>query len=411
MSLQIHTLKKKTNNVTTSSTTTTATVTTAADANYFKSSFNSDSDGWSGRGDASVAVNKDNYYSGNGSIKVTGRTKDWNGAAIALDSSYKAGETYSFSAAVLQKAKESDTFNITLQYNDSTGTESYDNIATVKANKNTWTKLENTNYTIPAGATDLIIYIETAESTIDFFVDEAAVSAAGTKSAVTTGSGTVAEEPEVISQVDPAKPMIAISFDDGCSPANNKRIVDALTEQGFHATFFYVSNWSQGAENQAEIKYAYSKGMEIANHTVSHPYLSQKSSSEIRQEADGCHNYLKSVIGAEPSKLLRLPYLDQGGAVKSTLTDYGLVTDAIDTEDYKDQTSTAQIVQTIKNAMANGSGNGAVVLCHETKDKTAAAIEQLAPYIKEQGWQIVTISEMFEAKGKSIPYGQIITRV
>jgi peptidoglycan/xylan/chitin deacetylase (PgdA/CDA1 family) len=221
----------------------------------------------------------------------------------------------------------------------------------------------------------------------------------------------VAEEPEVISQVDPAKPMIAISFDDGCSPANNKRIVDALTEQGFHATFFYVSNWSQGAENQAEIKYAYSKGMEIANHTVSHPYLSQKSSSEIRQEADGCHNYLKSVIGAEPSKLLRLPYLDQGGAVKSTLTDYGLVTDAIDTEDYKDQTSTAQIVQTIKNAMANGSGNGAVVLCHETKDKTAAAIEQLAPYIKEQGWQIVTISEMFEAKGKSIPYGQIITRV
>jgi endo-1,4-beta-xylanase len=406
-----HAQKKKTNNVTTSSTTTTATVTTAADANYFKSSFNSDSDGWSGRGDASVAVNKDNYYSGNGSIKVTGRTKNWNGAAIKLDSSYKAGETYSFSAAVLQKAKESDTFNITLQYNDSTGTETYDNIATVKANKNTWTKLENTNYTIPAGATDLIIYIETAESTIDFFVDEAAVSAAGTKSAVTTGSGTVAEEPEVISQVDPSKPMIAISFDDGCSPANNKRIVDALTEQGFHATFFYVSNWSQGAENQAEIKYAYSKGMEIANHTVSHPSLGQKSSSEIRQEADGCHNYLKSVLGVEPSKLLRLPYLDQGGAVKSTLTDYGLVTDAIDTMDYKDQTTKDQIVQTIKQAMANGSGNGAVVLCHETYSKTAAAIEELAPYIKAQGWQIVTISEMFEAKGKSIPYGQIITRV
>lgn len=407
--------QKKTNNVTTktttTATTTTAKVTTAADANFFKSSFNSSSDGWSGRGDASIALNSDNYYSGSSSLKVTGRSKNWNGAEIALDSSYKAGETYSFSTAVLQKVSETDTFNITLQYTDSTGKETYDNVATVKASKNTWTKLENSAYTIPAGATDLVIYVETAETTIDFYMDEAAVSAAGTKSAITNGSGTVSEEPEISSQVDPSKPMIAISFDDGCSPANNKRIVDALTEQGFHATFFYVSNWSQGAENQAEIKYAYSKGMEIANHTVSHPYLSQKSSSEIRQEADGCHNYLKSVLGVEPSKLLRLPYLDQGGAVKSTLTDYGLVTDAIDTEDYKDQTTTAQIVQTIKNAMANGSGNGAVVLCHETYSKTAAAIEELAPYIKAQGWQIVTISEMFEAKGKSIPYGQIITRV
>lgn len=408
--------KNLTSTTTTTTTTKIATTTegpivTAAPANYFKSSFNSGVDSWQGRGDASVAVNKDNYIDGS-SLKVTGRSKEWNGAQIKLDDSFKAGGTYSISAGVLQKVKDSDNFKISLEFTKNGGDKDYDTIAEGKVSKNTWTKLENTAYTVPEGATDLVLYVETAETTIDFFVDEFSIQAQGTKSSITTGKGTVSDDPEPeIGKVDPSKPMIAISFDDGCSPANNKKIVDALTEQGFHATFFYVSNWSQGAENQAEIKYAYSKGMEIANHTVSHPYLGQKSSAEIRQEADGCHNYLKSVIGAEPSKLLRLPYLDQGGAVKSTLTDYGLVTDAIDTQDYMDNVTKDQIVQTIKNSMANGSGNGAVVLCHETKDKTAQAIVELAPYIKAQGWQIVTISEMFAAKGKAIPYGQIITRV
>lgn len=404
-------LKKKTDVTTTSVTTITTTTTFAttppAPANYFTSKFDSTT-GWEGRGAASISVDKDNYYSAGGSLKVAGRTANWNGAATTLDSSFKAGSTYSISAAVLQKVSDSDDFKISLQYNDASGTESFDTIAEASAKKGTWTKIENSEYTIPAGATNCVVYVETADTTINFFVDDFSIQEKGTKSSIVNGQGTVSEE--IQGTIDPSKPMIAISFDDGCSPANNKIIVDALTEQGFHATFFYVSNWSQGAENQAEIKYAYSKGMEIANHTVSHPYLSQKSSSEIRQEADGCHNYLKSVLGVEPSKLLRLPYLDQGGAVKSTLTDYGLVTDAIDTEDYKDQTTKDQIVQTIKNAMANGSGNGAVVLCHETYSKTAQAIVELAPYIKAQGWQIVTISEMFEAKGKSIPYGQIITR-
>ena len=403
--------QKKTNVTTTKQTTTEPTTINDVPANYFKSSFNSSSDSWKGRGDASVAVNKDNYISGS-SLKVTGRSKNWNGAEIALDSSFVAGGTYSISAGVLQRVSESDNFKISLEYTASNGEKDYNTIAEGKASKDTWTKLENTAYTVPDGATDLIMYIETAETTIDFYIDEVAVQAKGTKSSITTGSGTVSKEEEITTgKVDPSKPMIAISFDDGCSPANNKKIVDALTEQGFHATFFYVKNWSQGADNQAEIKYAYSKGMEIANHSTTHPYLGQKSSYEVRQEVDGCHDYLKSIIGAEPSKLLRLPYLDQGGAVKSTLTDYGLVTCAIDTEDWKDETSTSQIVQTIKNAMSNGSGNGAVVLCHETKDKTVAAIQELAPYIKAQGWQIVTISEMYAAKGKSIPYGQIITRV
>ena len=59
----------------------------------------------------------------------------------------------------------------------------------------------------------------------------------------------------------------------------------------------------------------------------------------------------------------------------------------------------------------SGSGNGAVVLCHETYDTTAAAIEKIAPYAKQKGWQIAAIGDMYKAKGKSIPGGQEIKKV
>lgn len=388
-----------------------------SDGKFFSNSFDSSTENWTGRGDASLALNSANYYSGK-SLSVSGRTDNWNGAAIELDTkTFVPGYAYSFSAAVLQNSASAETIQMTLQYNLN-GETNYDQIVSVSANSGEWTKLENTSYTIPEGATDLLMYIEMPDSLANFFVDEVQTAAEGTKSSVVTGGGTVNAVPPInpstggvdISWIDPSKPMVAISFDDGASPSTGNRIVNALDKSGFHATFFYVGDWIRDANGEAEIKSAYQKGMEIANHTKSHPDLSKKSASEIRSEYDQCASKLKSIIGAEPSKLLRLPYLASNGTVTSTLSDAPLITCAVDTQDWNGA-SKEQIVSTIKNGMNNGSLNGAIVLCHETYESTAAAIEELAPYMKEQGWQIVTISEMFAVKNQELKGGQIYTRV
>jgi peptidoglycan/xylan/chitin deacetylase (PgdA/CDA1 family) len=207
--------------------------------------------------------------------------------------------------------------------------------------------------------------------------------------------------------VDPSKPMVAISFDDGTAQGySGQRIIDALYKNGFRATFFYVGNWI-GKPDQ--VRDAYSKGMEIANHTTSHPNLTEKSSYEIRSEYDNCASKLKSIIGAEPSKLLRLPYLASNWQVQQTLNDVPLITCAIDTQDWNGA-SAYQIENTIKNAANNGSLNGAIVLCHETYDNTAQAMENVLPWLKAQGYQVVTISDMFKAKGKTLAGGQIYTK-
>ncbi|HBB71741.1 MAG TPA: hypothetical protein DCZ71_03950, partial [Ruminococcus sp.] len=188
------------------------------------------------------------------------------------------------------------------------------------------------------------------------------------------------------------------------------RIINALKKSGFHATFFYVGDWitRAGAGGNAEVQYAFESGMEIANHTKTHPYLSRLGSeAAIKSEADSTHAQLKSIIGAEPSRLLRLPYLDYNSQVQSALKDYPLITDRVDTQDWN-KASKDQIVSTLKGAM-NTNLNGAIVLCHETYDSTASAMEEILPYLKSQGWQVVTISEMFAVKGKQLVGGQVYT--
>ncbi len=387
------------------------TVTTPAGTEFFNSSFDSSAGDWAGRGDAAVALNSANYYSGK-SLFVSGRSDYWHGAAIELGSSFKAGSTYSFSGAVMQRSGESTSMKLTLQYTLD-GEEMYDEVASATVKTNEWTKLENTSFTIPAGATGMILYVEAPDSLTDFYIDEFVGAAEGTKSSVTTGKGTVqsgttappATTPSVPSTpgtIDPTKPMMAISFDDGTDP-NGKKIIDALAKEGFTATFFYVGNW---IKDESQVKYAYEKGMEVANHTTTHPYLTNLSSTEIRNEYDQTYNKLKKILGVEPSKLLRLPYLASNSTVTSTLSDVPMITSAIDTEDWNGA-SKDQIVSKIKNAMNNGSANGAIILAHETYASTAAAIEEIAPYAKAQGWQIVSISEMFAAKGQSLQGGRI----
>ncbi len=435
---------------------------------FFHSTYESGNDSWGSRGDATVSAVSQDAYAGDKCLSVTGRTDTWNGTARSLSTSmFVPGNSYSFSVMAMQNATSSEDFKLTLQYTLD-GEDNYSTVAEATGANGEWVQLANTSYTIPAGATNMLLYVETADSTTSFYIDEAIGAVDGTVISVektfklgdvnidgtvdaedlralqdyVLGKGaeinyetsdmnsdavidsfdiallrqafTVTEvEPDVnTSEIDPSKPMVAFAFDDGAvgTAANSSsiRILNALSESDFNATFFYVGNWTNSS-NQEEIKIAYDMGMEIANHTMSHPDLTTKSAAEIRSEYDGCADKLESIIGAEPSPLLRLPYLSSNSTVQSTLSDAPLITCSIDTQDWNGATSD-QIISTITNAMNNGSLDNAIVLCHETYDETATAMEYLCPYLKSQGWQIVTISDMFEANGQTLQGGQIYSK-
>jgi len=165
-----------------------------SNGNYFTNSFESSTENWSGRGSASVNINNRNYYDGSNSLYVSGREAEWNGASIALDSSmFVIGETYSFSAAVLQTSGKDVTIQMSLQQSNEDGA-SYTHITDCTAKSGEWTKLENTEFTIPANSGDMVLYIETPEASGDlcsFYIDAIQVSTSGKPSSVVTGQGVV----------------------------------------------------------------------------------------------------------------------------------------------------------------------------------------------------------------------------
>lgn len=163
---------------------------------YFHDEFEGDTCSWEGRGAASVMTSGRTNYVGKEALLVQGRTAAWNGATKALNAkAFVPGKEYSFSVnASYFDGDLTDTFYLKLQYTDANGDTQYDSIATAKGVQGKWVQLANTNYTIPAGAKNMQIYVETADTTNNFYIDEAIGAVAGT---VIPGAGAI-DVPETL---------------------------------------------------------------------------------------------------------------------------------------------------------------------------------------------------------------------
>ncbi|MCQ2416454.1 MAG: polysaccharide deacetylase family protein [Oscillospiraceae bacterium] len=437
--------------------------------------FESGTNGFSARASEVVTRTSDIAYEGSSCLMVSSRTNAWNGAVMSMGSSWKTGESYSFSCAVYQNTGETVDMQLSLQYTDSTGTQ-YDQIALGAVKSGEWTVLSNPEYQLPSGS-DMYLYVETKESLCDFYVDSviseepahylrgdvnhdekrdekdvqellqyllghdaevyldtADMNGDGKLNAIdlsmrwqfnfypdltsttttttTTTTTVVTTKPQLqpgqwyntadVSWIQPGKKTVALSFDDGPDPKAS-RIHDALTKQGFHATFFYWGNKINGS-NESEIREAEKRGFEVANHTWTHTDLSNLGANDILNEYNQCKNKLNQILGVDRDYLVRLPYLGYSQTVANTLP-VPAPNCGIDSQDWNGASSD-QIVSKIQQAARDGSLNGKVVLMHETEAASAAAMEVLCPWLDQNGYAVVTVSEMFKYNNKEMYAGR-----
>ncbi len=214
-----------------------------------------------------------------------------------------------------------------------------------------------------------------------------------------------------ISWIDLSKPMVALSFDDGpvgiASTDSSIRIQNAIADAGFHATFFYcIDLWGKklNSTTEQEIIRAHELGFEVANHTYSHPDLSTLSATEIQSQINSCKTELTRLTG-RADFLIRPPYLAVNQTVQAN-AGAPLITCAVDSQDWNNATA-QQMINSLTQKMNDGTLDNAIVLMHETYAATAEAVEYMVPVLKANGWQVVTISEMFRANGKDMYDGQV----
>ena len=210
-----------------------------------------------------------------------------------------------------------------------------------------------------------------------------------------------------ISWIPAGKKTVALSFDDGPCQNGEKygyRIQDALNKQGFHATFFYWGERIPG--NEAEILAAEKGGHEVANHTWNHPdNMNHYDAAGVLSQYTRVKDKLNEILGVKRDYLLRLPYLNNSTTISSTLP-VPFPNCGINTSDYEPGHTAAQTISQIQAAAQNGSLNGKVVLMHEVYDCTATAVEQLCPWLEQNGYVVCTVSEMFKYNNKDMYAGK-----
>lgn len=204
---------------------------------------------------------------------------------------------------------------------------------------------------------------------------------------VTKKDETQKEEEPVV--VDPNKPMIALTFDDGPSKYTDQ-LLAKLEECDARATFFVVGDnvWRR----PDTMKKMAAIGCEVGNHTYTHPNLTKLTPEQIQSEINKTNQAVKAVLGYE-TESVRPTY----GAVNDVVIQnipYPLVHWNVDTTDWQQKDAAAVINHVLQTAQ-----DGDIVLLHDIHATTVEAMMTLIPELKEQGYQLVTVSEMAEARG------------
>ena len=196
---------------------------------------------------------------------------------------------------------------------------------------------------------------------------------------------------------DPSKkrPMIALTFDDGPGEYTEE-LINCLVENNAKATFFMLG---QNVEAYPEIaKELSDAGMELGNHSYSHPDLVTIGAEAAAQQVSNTDAALKAATGFEAT-VMRPPGGSFNDSVKAAI-DHPLIIWSIDTRDWatKSEDQTYQVVM-------DNAQDGSVVLMHDIHEWSVKAAIRMIPDLIAKGFKLVTVSELAEAKGKTLQSG------
>lgn len=190
--------------------------------------------------------------------------------------------------------------------------------------------------------------------------------------------------------------LIALTFDDGPDEKTTDEILDVLEKYDAKATFFVVGK--QAKQFPEILKRQIANGHEIANHTFSHANLKKLNSKGMENEVYKTDKIVSNATGFTP-KLIRAPYGSVNSKVKKTVNK-PFIYWSVETKDWQTKDEQATINAVLKNAE-----DGDIVLMHDIVPSTAKAVETIVKELTNRGFNLVTVSDMFELKNIPLEKG------
>lgn len=187
--------------------------------------------------------------------------------------------------------------------------------------------------------------------------------------------------------------LVALTFDDGPTLGITDKVLDVLEENNVVASFFLIG---QNITEQTEylVKRAYNMGCTIENHSKTHPSMIDLTKQEIMDEVNYTTERIEQVIGEKP-QFFRPPYINYNQTMYDLIDLYFI--SGYGCEDWETSVSAQERVDRVLQAAKPGF----MILMHDMVDnlQTVEAIKILIPELKKQGYEFVTIRDIFKKSG------------
>lgn len=192
------------------------------------------------------------------------------------------------------------------------------------------------------------------------------------------------------------KKLIAITYDDGPGPYTGS-LLDGLKTRGVKATFFMLGNRVGGYG--PTLARMYREGHQLANHSYDHSDLSRLTESGVRSQVQATNRLLDRTCGAGTDYMVRAPYGSVNSAV-SRGAGAPLVFWSVDPQDWLYRNAAA-----VKNNIIRSAHDGAIILVHDIHSTSIPGSLAAIDYLKGQGYEFVTVRELFRRRGKAMSSG------
>ena len=205
------------------------------------------------------------------------------------------------------------------------------------------------------------------------------------------------EEGAVVRKVDGTKPMVAITYDDGPSQFTDD-FVELFNEYDSQATFYEVGDRIDEFEEESAVL---GKSIhELGNHTYTHQNLTRVSTDGMNSQVNRCNEKLRKIGATQDTITVRPPEGGFNANVKENLA-APIIMWSVDTLDWKSRNA-----DSVHKVATTNIKDGDIILMHSLYESTLEASKRIVPELKEQGFQLVTVTDLAEFRG-GLKNGQV----
>jgi len=197
----------------------------------------------------------------------------------------------------------------------------------------------------------------------------------------------------LVHKVPTQQKVVAFTFDDGPHPLYTKELLDIFHKHNGKATFFMIGE--ELNMHEAIAAQVHMAGHEIANHTYSHPDLTTLTIEESRAELQRADDTIRKVTGKHVSNF-RPPFFGVNDDILMLAAEFGYHSIGAVNGEAKDweQPGVDFILEHTRPTIENGS----IFLFHDgygERSQTIEAVRVLVEELAAEGYQFVTLSELF----------------